>query len=126
MCRHCSYVATLDRLREEISRLSEDPKPTNSRKKHLRELKRHANRVEIALKERREEEDIKDLKLTRVFSRASTKQAMVARVRMHSLPFVTRIDTRFLLATVRTCPPPQSLDVIRRLRTEELCPRLLR
>ncbi|KZV75344.1 cysteine proteinase [Peniophora sp. CONT] len=79
MCRHCSLVATLDRLREEIERLSEDPKPTNSRKKHIRELKRSANRVESALAEKREEEDIKDLKLTRVFSRASTKQAMVAR-----------------------------------------------
>ncbi|VDC00013.1 unnamed protein product [Peniophora sp. CBMAI 1063] len=79
MCRHCSLLATLSHLREEVQRLSDDPKPTNSRKKRLRELKGQVAKVETLLREKREEEDVKDLKLVRVFSRASTKQAMVAR-----------------------------------------------
>ncbi|KAI0034367.1 hypothetical protein K488DRAFT_45724 [Vararia minispora EC-137] len=79
ICRRCSMSATLTRLTEDVERLAADPTPSNSRKRTLREARKLKGRVEIALKEGRVEEEIKGLKVTRVFSRASTKQAMIAR-----------------------------------------------
>jgi hypothetical protein len=91
-------AATFARLNEDAKRLSSDPNPSNSRKKTLRDTRRHISRVEALLKENRVEEDVKGLKMTRVFSRASTKQAMVARVRSDSSWL---IETKLMLVPRR-------------------------
>ncbi|KAI0065866.1 cysteine proteinase [Artomyces pyxidatus] len=83
MCRNCSMQATLKRLEEDAERLAEathtDPDASASKKKRVREAKRFATRVRAAVEEGRIEEDIKGVKMERVFSRAHTKQAMIAR-----------------------------------------------
>ena len=76
--------ATLRRLEQDAERLTAETAKSSSvsqsKKKRLREVKRLALRVKTALDEGRVEEDIKGVKVEKVFSRASTKQAMVARV----------------------------------------------
>ncbi|KAI0265072.1 hypothetical protein BC834DRAFT_880000 [Gloeopeniophorella convolvens] len=83
ICRHCSMRATLRRLEQDAERLAADADAAQavsaSKKKRVREARRLAARVKAALDEGRVEEDIKGVKLERVFARASTKQAMVAR-----------------------------------------------
>ena len=94
-------LATYHRLEEDIqhmtkpassstsTELNADTKVTisQSKKKRLREAKRTLEeakrmleKVKLALDEGRIEEEIKGLKMEKVFSRASTKQAMIARV----------------------------------------------
>lgn len=84
ICRKCSMVATLAHLQEEANRLTEatsaDSDPTSSKKKRAREARKLAARVKAALDEGRLEEDLRGVKLEKVYSRASTKQAMIARV----------------------------------------------
>ena len=84
ICRKCSMVATLAHLQEEADRLTvataNDPDPSSSKKKRAREARKLATRVMAALNEGRIEDDIKGVKLEKVFSKASTKQAMIARV----------------------------------------------
>lgn len=58
-----------------------DPTPSPSKKKRLREARKLEVKVKAAIDEGRIEEDIKGVKMEKVFSKASTKQAMVARVR---------------------------------------------
>ncbi|EIW76180.1 cysteine proteinase [Coniophora puteana RWD-64-598 SS2] len=53
--------------------------PVTSRRKRLKDVKRLEARVKSALDEGRVEEEIKGVKMERVVSRASTKQAMIAR-----------------------------------------------
>jgi ubiquitin carboxyl-terminal hydrolase 1 len=76
--------ATLRRLEQDAERLTAEAAKSSSvsqsKKKRLREVKRFALRLKTALEEGRVEEDIKGIKIEKVFSRASTKQAMVARV----------------------------------------------
>jgi ubiquitin carboxyl-terminal hydrolase 1 len=83
VCRMCSMRATLRRLEHDAERLTAEvaTKPTvsQSKKRRMREARRLALRLKTALEEGRIEEDIKGVKIERVFSRA-TKQAMVARV----------------------------------------------
>ncbi|KAI0797178.1 hypothetical protein C8Q75DRAFT_229747 [Abortiporus biennis] len=88
ICRKCSLLATYDRLKQENDRIvnasssSTDPNhsPTSTwKKKKAREAKKLLLRVESALQEGRIEDDLKDVKIEKVFSRASTKQAMIAR-----------------------------------------------
>ena len=78
-------LATLCRLRQDAERLTEaakaDEKASSSKKKRAREARRLEANVKVALEEERIEDDIKGVKMERVFSKASTKQAMVARVR---------------------------------------------
>ena len=80
--------ATLHRLEQDAERLTAEAAKSSSvsqsKKKRLREVKRLALRVKTALDEGRVEEDIKGIKVEKVFSRASTKQAMVARVSRRS------------------------------------------
>lgn len=88
ICRRCSMLATLARLKADVSRLSGEGSTEGdgkevlsaSKKKRLREAKKLSARVRAAIKEGRIEEDIEGLKMEKVFSRVSTKQAMVARV----------------------------------------------
>lgn len=57
-----------------------DPNPSTSKKKRVKEAKKLETRVKLALEEGRIEDDIKGVKMDKVFSKASTKQAMIARV----------------------------------------------
>ncbi|KAH9016044.1 hypothetical protein EDB84DRAFT_1670992 [Lactarius hengduanensis] len=82
ICRKCSMRATLHRLEQDAERLAAAASKSTvsqSKKKRVREVKRFATRLKAALDEGRIEEDIKGVKMEKVFSRASTKQAMVAR-----------------------------------------------
>ena len=78
-------LATYRRLEVEAEKLTEaekgDQDPSASKKKRAREARKMAARVKAALDDGRIEEDIKGVKMEKVFSRASTKQAMIARVR---------------------------------------------
>ncbi len=84
ICRKCSMRMTLRRLEQDVERLaaevSKSASVSPSKKKRLREVRRFTFRLKTALEEGRIEEDIKGVKIEKVFSRASTKQAMVARV----------------------------------------------
>ena len=85
ICRKCSMRATLYRLEQDAERLTAEAGKSSSvsqsKKKRAREARRLVLRLKTALEEGRIEEDIKGVKIEKVFSRASTKQAMVARVR---------------------------------------------
>lgn len=89
-CRKCSLVATHKRLQAEADRLAAevdeqeaapgDAPVSQSKKKRVKEARKLETRVGAALKEGRIEEELKGVKMERVVSRASTKQAMIARV----------------------------------------------
>lgn len=83
VCRKCSLLATHRRLVAEAERLSsevEDGDVTHSKKKRARETRKFEQRVKEAIANGRIEDEIKGLKMEKVFSRASTKQTMIARV----------------------------------------------
>lgn len=77
-------VATYVKLDQEAQRLTEladsDPSASSSKKKRAREARKLATRVKEALEQGRIEDDIKGVKMEKVFSKLSTKQAMIARV----------------------------------------------
>ncbi|EAU82675.1 hypothetical protein CC1G_08832 [Coprinopsis cinerea okayama7 len=83
ICRKCSLVATHNRLKQELATLEEATKPgtnpSSSKKRRLKEVRKFEARVRAALAEGRIEEDLKDVRIEKVFSPASTKQAMIAR-----------------------------------------------
>lgn len=83
ICRKCSMKATHLKLRQEADRLAAavnaDPTASISKKKRVKEARKLELRVQSALDHGRLEEDVKGVKLEKVFSRASTKQAMIAR-----------------------------------------------
>ncbi|KAG9038844.1 hypothetical protein FRB95_014393 [Tulasnella sp. JGI-2019a] len=82
ICRKCSMIATLRKLADEANRLAETadhPNASTNRKKRAKEAAKLQRRVEDALNESRIEDDIKDVKLEKVFSPCSTKQVMIAR-----------------------------------------------
>ena len=94
ICRKCSMRATLQRLEQDAERLAamtSKSTVSQSKKKRVREAKRFATRLKAALEEGRIEEDIKGVKMEKVFSRASTKQAMVARASHSSLYLLLRV-----------------------------------
>jgi len=77
-------TSTYKRLKQEAQTLAasvESPssKPSNSKKKRLKEVRKMAAKVEDALKSGRIEEEIKDVRIEKVFG-LSSKQAMIARV----------------------------------------------
>ena len=78
-------LATLCRLRQDAERLTEaakaDENAPSLKKKRAREARKLEANVKAALEEERIEDDIKGVKMERVYSKASTKQAMIARVR---------------------------------------------
>lgn len=63
---------------------SEPTSPSPGKKKRLREAKKLEARVRAALDEGRVEEELKGVKMEKVFSKVSTKQAMIARVSLSS------------------------------------------
>ena len=89
ICRKCSIVSTYHRLQREVHALEEatkpDAKPSSSKKRRLKEAKRMQARVKAAITQGRIEDDLKDIRLDKVTSPASTKQSMIARVRLSSL-----------------------------------------
>lgn len=80
-------LATYKRLVSEAEKATEavsaDHEASSSKKKRAREARKLEARVKAALDEGRIEEDIKGVKMEKVYSRCSTKQAMIARVRFH-------------------------------------------
>jgi len=82
-------------------------KPSSSKKKRYKEVKKMEQRVRTALEEGRIEDEafLKDVRLDRVVSPASTKQAMIARVSYVKLPSAT---LTLSIASACSCPPPQS------------------
>jgi ubiquitin carboxyl-terminal hydrolase 1 len=84
ICRKCSLLATHKRLAQEADKLAEalnaDLSPSASKKRRAKEAKKLEMKVKLALEEGRIEDDIKGVKMDKVFSKASTKQAMIARV----------------------------------------------
>src|ERR1700730_14968718 len=89
ICRKCSLLATHKRLLLEAEKLSEvkkpDSSPSTAKKKRAREARRMAAQVKAALDEGRIEDDLEGIKLEKVHSKASTKQAMIARVSHQTL-----------------------------------------
>jgi Ubiquitin carboxyl-terminal hydrolase len=104
ICRKCSMRATLHRLEQDAERLTAaqagKSSVSQSKKKRAREVKRLALRLKTALEEGRIEDEIKGVKVEKVFSRASTKQAMIARVGYFLLLRSTSINRSY------TQPPP--------------------
>lgn len=82
ICRKCSMLMTLRRLEADSFKAADGPE-TPSRKKRVREVKKHVSRVKAALDEGRIEEDIKGVTLDKAVSKSSTKQSMLARVRIY-------------------------------------------
>ena len=106
--------ATLDRLSQDANKLQSaveaDENASQSRKKRAKEAKRLVDRMKKAIEEGRIEEDIKGVKIEKVFSRASTKQAMVARVSIITVssPHLIKIPK----APTRACPPSEQVDAL--------------
>ena len=91
VCRKCSMLATLEKLRGDVERADrlaaenvnadgERAKESASRKRRMREARKFEARVRAALEDGRIEEDIKGVTLERVVSPRSTKHTMIARV----------------------------------------------
>jgi ubiquitin carboxyl-terminal hydrolase 1 len=108
ICRKCSMLATHKRLVSEAEKATEavsgEHEASSSKKKRAREARKLEARVKAALDEGRIEEDIKGVKMEKVFSRCSTKQAMIARVRFAGI-FMTCL-TPSASATSRSCLTP--------------------
>lgn len=84
ICRKCSVIATHERLVLEAERLERfvnaDPQATISKKRKAKDARKLEVKLRASLDHGRLEEDVKGVKLDKVLSRASTKQAMIARV----------------------------------------------
>ncbi|KAG9105054.1 hypothetical protein FRC06_000027 [Ceratobasidium sp. 370] len=90
LCSNCSMVATHRRLLADIEQHKfeasiampgdkEKSKATTSKRKRERETRKHEELVRKALADRKVEEEIKGLKMEKVYSKRSTKQVMIAR-----------------------------------------------
>ncbi|CAE6477787.1 unnamed protein product [Rhizoctonia solani] len=92
LCSMCTMKATHNRLLEEIDRQQtnaagaanaampgEKSKVTTSRKKRERETRKLEELVRKAITDRKVEDEIKGLKMEKVYSKHSTKQVMIAR-----------------------------------------------
>lgn len=113
-------IATHKRLLAEIERQKamadanavmpgdEKPKATNSRRKRERETRRHEELVRKALEDRKVEDEIKGLKMEKVYSKRSTKQVMIARASV--LYYCS--ETRLTLSTAPTCSGTSSTAII--------------
>uniref|UniRef100_A0A8H8CKW5 ubiquitinyl hydrolase 1 n=1 Tax=Psilocybe cubensis TaxID=181762 RepID=A0A8H8CKW5_PSICU len=99
VCRNCTVLATHKRLLQELKSLEDalenpapsssdmpssspqKPKPSNSKKKRYKEVKRMEQRLRKIMEDGRIEDDslLEGIRLEKVVSPASTKQAMIAR-----------------------------------------------
>jgi len=111
ICRKCSMMVTHKKLKQEADRLAAavnaDPNVSASKKKRAKDARKLEIKVQTALEHSRLEEDIKGVKLEKVFSKASTKQAMIARVSLRSLP--CHLSLRHYVATSSSCTASQSI-----------------
>lgn len=109
--------ATHLKLRQEADRLAAavnaDPTASISKKKRAKDARKLELKVQAALDHGRLEEDVKGVKLEKVFSRASTKQAMIARVSL-SL-FCAPESLRRSAATSSSRTASQSIPQLRSL-----------
>jgi ubiquitin carboxyl-terminal hydrolase 1 len=82
-------LATHKRLLSEIKALEEttrsEAKPSGSRKRRLKDVYKMERQVRTAVEEGRIEDDLRNVRMDKVFSIASSKQAMIARVRLPHL-----------------------------------------
>ena len=110
VCRKCSMLATLEKLRGDVEKADrlvaenvnvdgERAKEPANRKRRMREARKFEARVVAALEDGRIEEDIKGVTLERVVSPSSTKHTMIARV--STIPQVE------LVADVHYCSHPR-------------------
>lgn len=94
--------ATYRRLQYEIKTLSEtitaDTKPSSSKKRRLRDVKKMEARVKAALDEGRIEEDLKDVRMEKVVSGMSTKQAMIARVGVRFITKLVNVLSKYIFS----------------------------
>ncbi|KAI3611686.1 hypothetical protein WG66_007653 [Moniliophthora roreri] len=79
ICRKCSLNATHRRLIGELETLSQVQNPTPSKKKRLKEVRKMEAKVRAALEQGRIEDELEGVRMEKVFSAMSTKQAMIAR-----------------------------------------------
>ncbi|KAG6848439.1 hypothetical protein H0H93_016953 [Arthromyces matolae] len=83
ICRKCSLVATHKRLLGDLRLLEEatrpEARPSSSKKERLKKVRKMERRVHTALEEGRIEDHLPDVRIDKVLSKASTKQAMIAR-----------------------------------------------
>ncbi|KAB5595413.1 hypothetical protein CTheo_1090 [Ceratobasidium theobromae] len=89
LCSMCSMIATHNRLLAEIERqkvnalnaavIGEKSKATSSRKKRERETRKLEETVSRAIADKKVEDEIKGLRMEKIYSRQSTKQVMIAR-----------------------------------------------
>ena len=123
ICRKCSVIATVKRLQQEIIKLEEetgsDKKPSNSKKERLKRVRKMEARVRRAVAEERIEDDIKDVRMEKIVSPASTKQAMIARVRDINLLLSRAYCCR--LASASPCAPHQPIRPLWALRFQKQC-----
>lgn len=134
ICRRCSLEATYEKYSQdghpETSTSPSNPSSpianspiresakgetkssiSKSKKKRAQEARKLAGRVKALLDEGRVEEDVKGVQVVKV-TKASTKQAMVARV-CYCLPYST-ISFHFIpIAASPISPPPQPITALR-------------
>lgn len=80
-------LATYRKYEQEADRLSAskteaEDSLSSSKRRRAREARKMATKLKAALDQGRIEEDIKGVKMEKVTSEGSTKQAMIARVRL--------------------------------------------
>ena len=84
-------LATHRRLLNDIKTLEEatrpEARPSASKKRRLKEVYKMERQVQTALEEGRIEDDLRNVRMDKVFSKASSKQAMIARVCLLHLSF---------------------------------------
>ena len=123
ICRKCSLLATHKRLAQEAERLAEamnaDPDASMSKKRRVKEAKKLETKVKLALEEGRIEDDIKGVKMDKVFSKASTKQAMIARVSLVFMYSDVHFTNLFILASSCACTAFESFNTLRPLCSQE-------
>jgi ubiquitin carboxyl-terminal hydrolase 1 len=97
ICRKCSMLTTHKRLLQDIKTLEEatrpEAQPSASKKRRLKEVYKMERQVRTVLEEGRIEEDLRNVRMDKVFSKASSKQAMIARVHFLYLRFTSDSHT---------------------------------
>lgn len=123
ICRKCSVLSTHHRLLREVLTLEEatkpEAKPSSSKKRRLKEVKRMEARVKAAITQGRIEDDLKDIRLEKVTSPASTKQSMIARVRPSSLTKNVANTPKKYKAPTHTRTPHQPLRALWSIRLQK-------
>lgn len=123
ICRRCSMEATHERLvyeADKLTRAANVADASSSKRRRAREARAMEMKVKAALHDGRIEDDIKGLQMEKVFSRASTKQAMIARVSTYILNILKYSHLFFattLTASRCSGPPYEPIHPLRRQRS---------